>query len=78
MNVKMRVVDNPDDWDAYKEFEYSADCKECHVDLAVIPPKRILDKAVKMEDDDIALDWMGEKWFTCPACQKEWDCDGVE
>lgn len=69
--VKIRIVENSDKFDAYKNFEYASECNECGVDLAVTPSQSKINKALKNEDDEHIWEWVYEHYFYCKKCQNE-------
>jgi len=60
----MAIVRKPKNLADYKEGEYSAFCYGCDCELAVMPPARLQGK------DDKSLEWVGNHYFYCEACQK--------
>lgn len=77
MSIKMRVVEDPDAWDAYQEGEFDVECNECGISLAVIPPKKIFDLPPH-EVNDAGFEWVNDRYFYCKKCQRDLGCDQVD
>ena len=76
--AKVRKVEGDMMTQVFKEMEYSSTCSECGCDVGVMPPKKLIDKTLKTDDDSCIHDWLGEHCFYCPDCQKDLDCDEMD
>jgi len=71
---KVRLLpDNSDDWDfVWRDYEYESTCRHCGEAIGVLAsPAQI--KKMNASDDDFMWEYMGEHWFSCPKCAKEYD-----
>ena len=73
----MTHVRNAKNEDDYVGEEYDKECSECERPLAVLPPEKFLKKARESGDDADLYEWLGDKYFYCPKCQKDLDYPAI-
>ena len=63
-----------------EEYEWEQTCGECEErTLAVRPPQIIIDKVKKDITKDYLFDeWLGDHWFHCKKCQKEFELEATQ
>ena len=68
----------------YREYEQAVECAVCGIDLAVMPPGKIVKRIMRGVIEDNILDieaglmWSQDHYFYCLGCQKEFDYPEVE
>ena len=89
MTKKEKVRDLPKNYDDLNDFEqmkllkdheWEQTCGECKErTLAVRPPQNIIDKVKKDITKDYLFDeWLGDHWFHCKKCQKEFELEATQ
>ena len=71
MKKRVRVPKND-----YREGEYSAFCGEYGCEVAVLVPENLLKEARRGNEEGV-FEWLDNRYFYCPKCQKENDLSEI-